>query len=82
MPAALTFSKINDVLRGKAAEVVTVPPDATVGELVALLAEHNVGALIVSGGGKMRARGEPVPVFAANPRGSPTIERTLPAEKI
>jgi peptidase E len=40
------------------------------------------GALIVSVGGKMRARGEPVPVFAAKARGSPTIERTLPAEKI
>jgi peptidase E len=39
------------------------------------------GALIVSGGGKMRARGEPVPVFAANPHGAATIEQTLPAEE-
>ena len=39
------------------------------------------GALIVSDGGKMRARGEPVPVFAANPRGTATIELTLQAEE-
>ena len=39
------------------------------------------GALIVSGGGRMRARGEPVPVFAATPRSTATIERTLQAEK-
>jgi CBS domain-containing protein len=41
--------RISDVLRGKPSqEVVTIPPDATVRELVALLAQHNVGALIVS----------------------------------
>jgi CBS domain-containing protein len=41
--------RINEVLKGKATtEVVTIGPDATVRELVALLAEHNVGALIVS----------------------------------
>ena len=39
------------------------------------------GALIVASSGKMRARGEPVPVFAARPRHSAKIERTLPAEK-
>jgi CBS domain-containing protein len=43
--------KINDVLRGKGTEVVTVSPDATVSELLALLAEHNVGALVVSADG-------------------------------
>lgn len=43
--------KINDVLRGKGAEVVTISPDATVRELLALLAEHNVGALVVSSDG-------------------------------
>jgi CBS domain-containing protein len=43
--------KINDVLRGKGAEVVTISPDATVRDLLALLAEHNVGALVVSGDG-------------------------------
>jgi CBS domain-containing protein len=44
--------RINDVLRGKPShEVVTIAPDATVRDLLALLAEHNVGALIVSGDG-------------------------------
>ncbi|WP_110208718.1 CBS domain-containing protein [Nocardioides daejeonensis] len=44
--------RINDVLRGKARqEVVTIRPDATVRELVALLAEHNVGAVVVSANG-------------------------------
>jgi CBS domain-containing protein len=41
--------RINDVLRGKPRhDVVTIQPSASVRELVALLAEHNVGALIVS----------------------------------
>jgi CBS domain-containing protein len=41
--------RINDVLKGKPDQtVVTIRPDALVRELLALLAEHNVGALIVS----------------------------------
>jgi CBS domain-containing protein len=44
--------KINDVIRGKSSrEVITIPPDASVRELLALLAEHNIGAVIVSGEG-------------------------------
>jgi CBS domain-containing protein len=43
--------KINDVLRGKGSQVVTISPEATVTELLALLAEHNVGALVVSADG-------------------------------
>jgi CBS domain-containing protein len=43
--------KINDVLRGKGTDVVTISPDATVRELLASLAEHNVGALVVSADG-------------------------------
>jgi peptidase E len=39
------------------------------------------GALVVSAGGKMEARGEPVPVFAADPRRAATIERKLVAER-
>ena len=39
------------------------------------------GALLVRGGGKILARGEPAPLFVALPRGTATIERTLPAEK-
>lgn len=41
--------RISDVLRGKPVDgVITIDPEASVRELVALLAEHNVGALIVS----------------------------------
>ena len=41
--------RINDVLRGKPRQdVVTINPDASVRDLVGMLAEHNVGALIVS----------------------------------
>ena len=41
--------RINDVLKGKPShDVITIAPDATVRELVDLLATHNVGALIVS----------------------------------
>jgi CBS domain-containing protein len=44
--------RINEVLAAKPSQdVVTVRPDATVRELVALLSEHNVGALIVSADG-------------------------------
>jgi peptidase E len=39
------------------------------------------GALIVHRSGTLHARGKPVPVFAAHPRGTATIERRLPAEK-
>jgi CBS domain-containing protein len=45
--------RIRDVVAAKQQRtVVTVPPDATVRELIALLAEHNVGALVVSPDGK------------------------------
>ncbi len=45
--------KINDVINAKPShEVVTIGPDATVRELIALLAEHNVGALVVSEDGE------------------------------
>jgi signal-transduction protein with cAMP-binding, CBS, and nucleotidyltransferase domain len=41
--------RIHDVITSKPSQlVVTISPDATVRELVALLAEHNVGALVVS----------------------------------
>lgn len=45
--------RIGDVLQAKPShEVVTIGPDAGVRELLALLAEHNVGALIVSSDGE------------------------------
>jgi CBS domain-containing protein len=40
--------RISDVLRAKGDEVVTIGPDATVRELVDLLAEHNIGAVVVA----------------------------------
>lgn len=42
--------KISDVLRGKGTGVVTVAPDSSVTELLALLAEHRIGAVVVSSG--------------------------------
>jgi CBS domain-containing protein len=45
--------RIADVLRGKGSSVATVAPTATVGELVAALAEHNVGALPVIDSGRL-----------------------------
>ena len=45
--------RIRDVVAAKTEKkVVTVAPDATVRELLGLLAEHNVGALVVSGDGE------------------------------
>lgn len=44
--------RIHEVLAAKASqEVATIRPDATVRELVAQLAAHNVGALVVSNDG-------------------------------
>jgi CBS domain-containing protein len=40
--------RISDVLRAKGDQVVTIGPDATVRELVDLLAEHNIGAVVVA----------------------------------
>lgn len=45
--------RINQVLAAKANhDVITVSPDASVRDLLRLLAEHNVGALVVSSDGK------------------------------
>ncbi|WP_046320233.1 CBS domain-containing protein [Mycobacterium sp. UM_Kg1] len=41
--------RIADVLRNKGAAVVTIHPEATVMELLAGLAEHNIGAMVVIG---------------------------------
>jgi CBS domain-containing protein len=40
--------RINDVLRVKGAQVVTVTQDTTVRGLLAVLAEHRIGAVVVS----------------------------------
>ena len=43
--------RISDLLRVKGAQVVTVPPDTTVRRLVTVLADHRIGAVVVSGDG-------------------------------
>jgi CBS domain-containing protein len=44
--------RISDVLTSKPSQqVVTISPDSTVRELLGLLAEHNIGAVVVSGDG-------------------------------
>jgi CBS domain-containing protein len=44
--------KIREVIAGKAIQdVVTIPSEATVRDLLALLAEHNIGAAVVSSDG-------------------------------
>lgn len=40
--------RISDVVRQKGATVVTIVPDASVAQLLALLAEHRIGAVVVS----------------------------------
>jgi len=40
--------RISDVLSAKGAQVVTVTPDTTVRRLLAVLAEHRIGAVVVS----------------------------------
>jgi CBS domain-containing protein len=40
--------RITDVLRVKGTRVVTVTPDTTVRQLLAVLAEHGIGAVVVS----------------------------------
>ena len=40
--------RISDVLRGKGTQVTTVTPDTTVRQLLAVLAEHRIGAVVVS----------------------------------
>lgn len=42
--------KISDVLRNKGSDVVTVAPTDTVTDLLTLLAEHGIGAVVVSSG--------------------------------
>ncbi len=45
--------KIREVVAGKANQnIVTISPEATVRDLVALLAQHNIGAAVVSSDGE------------------------------
>lgn len=40
--------KVSEILAGKGSDVVVIGPDATVAELVGLLNQHNLGAVVVS----------------------------------
>jgi CBS domain-containing protein len=42
---------VSDILRSKGAQVVTVTPDVDVQQLLTVLAEHRIGAVIVSSDG-------------------------------
>jgi len=44
--------RILEVIRRKGDTVVTIPPGASVNELLALLAEHGIGAVVVSEDGR------------------------------
>ena len=44
---------VNDILREKGADVYTIPPDSTVFEALQMMAEKNVGALMVAEGEKV-----------------------------
>jgi CBS domain-containing protein len=44
--------QISDVLRSKGDRVVTVPPDTDVRRMLAVLAEHRIGAVVVSSDGR------------------------------
>ncbi len=43
--------RISEILRRKGEDVATIEPDTKVGQLLALLAEHNIGAVVVSSDG-------------------------------
>ena len=43
--------RISDLLRVKGTQVITVSPDTTVRRLLAVLAEHRIGAVVVSSDG-------------------------------
>ncbi|MBV9593468.1 MAG: CBS domain-containing protein, partial [Actinobacteria bacterium] len=49
--------KISDIVRHKGESVVTVSPEARVRDVLALLAEHNIGALVVTSGSDDRPVG-------------------------
>ena len=44
--------QLSTIIAAKGVSVVTIQPDATVADLVAMLAEHNIGALVVSADGR------------------------------
>ncbi len=45
--------RISDILRVKGGQVITVTPESSIEELLAVLAEHGIGAAVVSRDGSM-----------------------------
>ncbi len=43
---------VRAILSAKGSRVVTIEPDATLGEVVAMLAQHRIGALVVADAGR------------------------------
>jgi CBS domain-containing protein len=44
--------RVSDILRRKGVDVVTIKPDVDVRRFVALLAEHRIGAIVISSDGR------------------------------
>ena len=44
--------KLEDVIRSKGHDVVTIPPTGSLTEVVRLMSEHNIGAVVVSSDGR------------------------------
>jgi CBS domain-containing protein len=49
--------KVRRILAAKSGEVITIRPDQTIREATGLLAEHNIGALVVTSTGEQRPVG-------------------------
>lgn len=52
MAVEVVTVKISAILAAKGADTVTIAPDATVSELITVLAEHRIGAVVVSSDGR------------------------------
>jgi CBS domain-containing protein len=82
-PSEEAAMQISDILRHKPdSHVWTIAPDATVRELLAQLAEHHIGALVVSTGGGDTVSGivsERDVVRALHTRGSDVLDGSVEA---
>ena len=73
--------RIHDILSTKGFDVIHLAPEASVRELVALLAEHNLGAVVVSNDGRSVAGivSERDVVRALAARGAPALQEPVTA---
>lgn len=44
--------QLSSIIAGKGSTVITIQPDATISDLIAMLSEHGIGALVVSADGR------------------------------